>query len=116
MHAINAFKLYFARQDTGTTFNAKEFVSDFCGPMKSVHSWELSIIKAFGETATGFQAFHRVLEGLRSEVGRTKVLACIRDNVPIGGSKQHPTGGLDEVRTVVTELEKMKAVLTPTSN
>ncbi len=87
--------------------SAATFQSEFCAVMKYVETWERHMVRTYGSVASAHPAFHRVLRMLRSEPGRQRVWPYLRDRVPLAGKGQ--TAGVEEVRALVAELDKMKA-------
>jgi hypothetical protein len=78
--------------------------------MKAIEQWEKSQVKAFGNAASNFPAFHRVMRMLKSEQGRQRAFLCIEQRVPLAGVPgKSDAGGIEELRLVVEELQKMKA-------
>ena len=93
--------------------SAKEFVSDYCNPMKALETWQRQQIARFGRVASDFPAFKRVIAGLKSEGGRQKLLLCLSQRLPISGREGHLPHGVDEAHAVVLEMQKMKAGADP---
>jgi hypothetical protein len=86
------------------------FLSEYCMVMKAIEQWEKSQVKAFGNAASNFPAFHRVMRMLKSEQGRQRAFLCIEQRVPLAGVPgKSDAGGIEELRLVVEELHKMKA-------
>ena len=42
--------------------SATAFMTEFCAPMRHLEIWEASILKRFGQTASSFAAFARVIK------------------------------------------------------
>lgn len=90
--------------------SASTFQAEFCMPMKMVEAFERKTLKEYGQVAESFPPLARILRMLVTEQGRQRCLVCAKDRVPLGGmpgNKGAP--GIEEVRTVLDELAKLKA-------
>lgn len=115
-YAVHAFQLLFDVWDDGAAnVSAASFTSDFCLPMKHVEGWVRTQVRTFGSVATQFAAFARVCKTLVTEGGRQKVLLCLRERIPLSGKPDSKSGdaGIDECRTIVAEMRKLKAGTAP---
>jgi hypothetical protein len=77
--------------------------------------WEQSTIKRFGSVADSFKPFQRVVHSLQKN-GRARILACIRERMPLGGGGKTGPGtsvGIEECKAALDELSKMKASAVP---
>ena len=97
--------------DKSITVNSQTFVSEFCLPAKTLELWERGTVKQYGVTAQNFKPFQRIVSTLGTS-GRQRILACIRDRLPLGGKAGTPAG-IEECRAVIAELSKMKAGTDP---
>ena len=100
-----AFDWYINQRDTGRTISSDEFVTEFCAPAKHAETWERAQRKIYGVVATGFKAFQRVVDKLRTEQARRSILAWLNDKE----LRKQPHFGLDELLVVVREMDNMKA-------
>ena len=99
--------------DDGIT--AATFVNEICLPAKTLELWEQNTIKRFGGVAESFKPFQRVVLALQRN-GRARILACIRERMPLGGGGKTGPGtsvGIEECKAVLDELSKMKAGAVP---
>ena len=48
-------------------------------------TWEKFQIKTFGNTATNFAGFKRLVNTLQSDAGRQKLLRCVQNRLPLSG-------------------------------
>ena len=104
--------------DGGRAVTGKDFVSDYCVPFKHLETWQKAQITRFGVVAQEFPAFHRVVRSLQTEQGRQKLMLCLNNNVPISGTPSSDNTiaqqyGVHEARSVVDEMQKMKAGMDP---
>ncbi len=91
--------------------SASTFVNEICLPAKTLELWEQSTLKKFGAVAESFKPFQRVVQSLQRN-GRSRILACIRERMPLGGGGKAGPGtsvGIEECKAVLDELSKMKA-------
>jgi hypothetical protein len=82
--------------------SAADFVSKFCRVAKSLQSWSSLTTKKSGVVATSFAAYNRVIDMLRTDGGRQKMLLCLEQKVSI-------EAGIPECKVVLDEMEKVKA-------
>ena len=95
--------------------SAAMFVNEICLPAKTLELWEQSTIKRFGGVAESFKPFQRVVHSLQKN-GRARILACIRERMPLGGGGKTGPGtsvGIEECKAVLDELSKMRAGAVP---
>ncbi len=67
LYGQRALELVAERIASGTTVAVFAFVNEYCAVMKAIENWERQQVKAFGIAATGYPAFSRVLQMLRTE-------------------------------------------------
>jgi len=97
--------------------SAAMFVNEICLPAKTLELWEQSTIKRFGGVVESFKPFQRVVHSLQKN-GRARILACIRERMPLGGGGKTGPGtsvGIDECKAVLDELSKMRAGAVPST-
>ncbi len=110
-YAAVALDRLYDKQDLGVSVTASEFAQTYCLPFKHLETWERAMVKTFGVSATGYAGFSRVVKGLQNEQGRVKLLSCVQQRIPLGGApgSNAKNAGVEECRTIMQEMEKMKA-------
>ena len=100
-----AFDWYLQKRAAKKNISSDEFANEYCLPAKHMETWERAQVKIYGVAATGFAAFSRVVERMQSEQARRRVLVWVNDSE----LRKQPHLGLDELKVVVEEMQKMKA-------
>ncbi len=110
-YASVALERLYDKQDLGVSVTASEFAQTYCLPFRHRETWERAMVKTFGVSATGYAGFSRVVKGLQNEQGRVKLLSCVQQRIPLGGApgSNAKNAGIEECRTIMQEMEKMKA-------
>ena len=114
--ACVALDRLFDALDSGKSVSAKQFMEEYCTPMKNLENWHASQVKRFGKIATEFPAYKRVLASLKTEGGRQKLVICATQRLPISGAEYRPHYGIEEARAVMVEMQKMKAGSDPSTH
>lgn len=103
-----AFRWLLDSLDSHVPLNAESVRDEYCLVAKHCETWARSQEKRFKNIATGFKAYDRCIQRLGQESGRKAVLAYLRQKTA-PGDKKPPHFGIEELKIVVEEMEKMKA-------
>jgi hypothetical protein len=103
-----AFKWLLDSLDSRVPLNADCVRDEYCLVAKHCETWARSQEKRFKSIATGFKAYDRCIQRLGQESGRKAVLAYLRSKAA-PGDKKPPHFGIEELKIVVEEMEKIKA-------
>ncbi len=74
--------------------------------MKVLESWQKWLGKEYGALANNSKAAQRVIDALKSEQGRVKIIACVQERVHLHGSG--PAPGIPECGQIVVEFSKVR--------
>ena len=99
-----ALDLFAEKKASGELVNHAVFVSDFCRPMYVLAKWESSQVQSFRSIATGFGAFARIVQNLKTDRGRKAILQCCQDRVPLHGHGSAP--GIPECQALVEQMRQ----------
>jgi hypothetical protein len=100
-----ALSWYRDATQSGGQVSAATFVTDYCAVAKQAESWTKAQERIFGLVATGFRAYTRSVEKLKSEHGRRAVLAWLHT----AETQRQPHFGLQELVALVAEMQRTKA-------
>lgn len=91
--------------DAGAALSSDVFMHEYCLPAKHAETWVRAQERSFGVVATGFRAFTRCVERLKSEAGRRNIMTWLHLQV----NPKPPNFGLPEIQAVVDEMARTRA-------
>ena len=112
--ARKALEIAVAAMQDGRPLSVPEFLKDVCAPLRAIQTWKAALFKKYGQLAEN-PATQRVIQFLRTSRGLKQVVLVLKENTPLHGeSNENP--GIQDCRSLVQELQKLKEKGTDTAN
>jgi hypothetical protein len=101
-HTLLSAEWLLRRLESRGPVGAEDFVKKFCRVARKLQQFTNDTVKKYGIVATSFAAFNRVIDSLRTDAGRQKILLCLEQKINLDA-------GIPECKLVLDEMEKVKA-------